>query len=281
MRLILLATVLFLCAAQYSDARNQQAPSKYASDQGTGKSAAKDGNGRPAPRPQEQGGNAQIFNYSSNGQQANAETNKGIRICGITITSDWVMVALTLALVVLTFAYVIVAYWQVSTVHDTERAWMVVNPKNWNPGLAITPPQGGEIPLNVFQMSTKNVGNTPARIIETGCKYIRLEKMGDLPDEPNYGESAMFNDMLFVPNDSIGQIAPLSPSAVLSQEEATKISNAQMFLYAYGFVAYKDAFGKLRRTRWGYEYRFPQGGLVSFYQPSFQRAGPRNYNDAT
>jgi hypothetical protein len=171
---------------------------------------------------------------------------------------------------------------QVKTARNSERAWIIVTPKNWNPPLASYDPAiGGVIPLNVFEPAIKNVGRTPAKIMEIATKYERLERMEDLPNEPNYGQTGRFDGMILVPQDSMGQRYILTPSGSMTVQERYAVQNGHAFLYAYGFVAYKDAFGKSRYTRWGYKYDFPQGGMVSIHQPSFQRGGPPKYNEAT
>jgi hypothetical protein len=87
--------------------------------------------------------------------------------------------------------------------------------------------------------------------------------------------------LLLVPKDSIGKRATLTPSAILSEQEVLSIKNADRFLYAHGFVKYKDAFQNTREMRFGYVYHFPQGGRVSIEKTGFQRAGPEAYNRAT
>lgn len=172
-------------------------------------------------------------------------------------------------------------YHQTVSSQNSERAWIVVVPDKWSPELAVMPKSGGQVPLNVFEAWVKNLGKTPAKIVGMATKYVKLEKMADLPTDPDYKDAYTLFGLLLVPQDSIGQRIPLKPTPTLSDEEARKINNAEMFLYAYGLIVYDDAFGKQRITRWGYVYNFPQGGLVSFFKPNFQRDGPKKYNEST
>jgi hypothetical protein len=126
-----------------------------------------------------------------------------------------------------------------------------------------------------------NAGNTPAQVTKVALRYITIDRLEDLPDEPDYGPGANLGGMLLVPQDSFGKDAPLSPKPSLSQPEAQAIENEERHLYAFGFVEYKDVYRRTHETRVGYRYQFPQGGLVSFQKASFQRYGKTAYNKAT
>ena len=171
---------------------------------------------------------------------------------------------------------------QTALFSNSERAWLIITPRNWNPDLAaIDPKVAGPIPLNVFEATVKNIGRTPGQVIEIAMRYVTIGKLEDLPDIPDYGQTARPEGMLLVPQDSFGRVTPLSPSPSLEPEDTRAIRAAQRFVYAYGFVVYKDVFGNEHETRRGYVYDFPQGLMVSLNQPSFQQGGPPAYNRAT
>jgi hypothetical protein len=164
---------------------------------------------------------------------------------------------------------------------NSERAWITVGPEHGNPDLITSPKRDDGIPNNIFVATIRNIGKSPAQITDMNAWYVKLDKMEDLAVKPDYEKSQNLEGMILVPNDFIAQGQSLLPDSCLTQEEEVKIRNAKMFLYAYGFVNYKDAFGNRRYTRWGYLYSFPQGNLTVFDFPRFQRAGPPEYNKAT
>ena len=164
----------------------------------------------------------------------------------------------------------------------SERAWIIITPVNWNPGLRPLP-EAGEIPINLFQAAVRNVGKTPATLVKMAFRYVNLSKgeYDALPGEPKYGEGTVPNGLVLVPSDSVGFSVPLMPSATLTADEVRSISNAERFIYFYGSIRYRDAFGKYRETRVGYVYTFPQGGRIAYQREGFQRGGPDAYNRAT
>lgn len=76
--------------------------------------------------------------------------------------------------VIVTLATAFVVWRQVVSLRTIERAWITVNPQKGNPGL-FTIPVGGDVPLNVFDVSIKNVGKTPARLTQIALKYVRIK----------------------------------------------------------------------------------------------------------
>lgn len=163
-----------------------------------------------------------------------------------------------------------------------ERAWVIMTPKDWNPGL-FPLPVAGQVPLNVFDCAVKNVGKTPAHITKWAAWYRNFDKSEyeRLPKEPIPGDVVSMNAMILVPNDSFRKIIPLQPTPSLDCVQVKSIQSAERFLFFYGFIEYKDDFGKNHETQVGYVYDFPQGGMVSYHDPRFQRTDLPNYNCAT
>lgn len=171
---------------------------------------------------------------------------------------------------------------QVGTSRDTERSWVIASPEPRCPMLSFAPevrdPIGKEF-RNIFVCAVRNVGSTPARIIDATVAYRQVQSLGHIPVEPEYGQGPM-NAMALVKEDSFAVVALLQPHVILSKKDYLAIEASEEFLYGYGRVIYKDVFGRTHETRFGYLYHFPQGGDP---RPSgFQREGlPPAYNHAT
>ncbi|MHB8413167.1 MAG: hypothetical protein ACYDDI_14640 [Candidatus Acidiferrales bacterium] len=130
-----------------------------------------------------------IPEHSGNAPQGDGNhTGDDVEIQGklTTYTKYLVVVGFLQATILLLTVWAI--FGQTRTTKDSERAWIVVSPDKWNPGLAVMP-DAGEIPLNVFEVWVKNLGKTPAKIIGMASKYVKLERMEDLPFEPNYKDA--------------------------------------------------------------------------------------------
>ncbi len=177
---------------------------------------------------------------------------------------------------------------QIATTRDTERAWVIANPTDIAPVIGFIP--GGESNLerhlvgadkrNVFSCSFKTTGNSPARLVETAIRYYKVDRLEDIPREPDYGERIPLNDLPLVPGDSIGFIQFLEPSPILNRIEAVRVTRQEAFLYAFGIMVYRDAYMRLHETRFGFVYHFPLGGDPR--DKGFQREGlPEAYNQAT
>ncbi len=196
---------------------------------------------------------------------------------------DWakyVNASSTLVIAVFTVLLFLAVIWQTSTNRDNERAWVIVTPKSWSPSL-VKAVEGVTFPINFFEASYENVGRTPARIIETALRYIIIDKLENLPLEPDYGMVVNLGEMLLVPRDSFPQVRPLEPSPLLMPQQAAEIEQGKKLLYAYGFVAYRDVYRRRRETRCGYLYFFAEGQWRNIFPPRFQRGGPPAYNRAT
>jgi|ERR1019366_4815146 hypothetical protein len=127
----------------------------------------------------------------------------------------------------------------------SERAWILVKPELPN-GLRAAP----QNQITWFRWSIKNVGRTPARILETDALAARIEKMKDFPPKPRYvGNPLSMNEFLLVPNDSI-PITWMIEGDSLTEDEVAKIREGlSLHFAAYGYVKYLDVFDKLHTMR--------------------------------
>src|ERR1700730_11474820 len=168
---------------------------------------------------------------------------------------------------------------QVTAQRTAERAWAIISPEDWRPNLII---EQSDNPRNIFQVSVKNVGRTPAYLTKVANRYIKLDKsqFENLSKEPDYGPMESEN-VILVPGDSLRATVPLEPSPMLTRQEIESIHTADSFLYFYGCIEYRDAFGEDHETRIGLVYHFPQADLMTYERRMFQRSGPPAYNRAT
>jgi hypothetical protein len=171
---------------------------------------------------------------------------------------------------------------------NTERAWVIAAPVDNAPVVGFIPESGSNLELhlagcnqtNSFSCSFKSTGNTPARLVEVAIRYMKANKLEDIPKEPTYGDRTVLNNLALVTGDSIRFAAFLEPDIVLKKADHDAVYKQQAFLYAFGIIVYRDVFASLHETRFGYIYHFPQGGDPR--ENGFRREGlPSSYNQAT
>jgi hypothetical protein len=171
----------------------------------------------------------------------------------------------------------VILYKQVVTGRSAERAWLKPAPR-FNK-LDQPPPNGAATILYVC--SLKNTGRTPARIVQTGLAFRRIDKLEHLPKEPTYLEQEILDAgrSLLVPGDEFA-VSTLAQQPMTTAEYVT-LRNRQVFMYSYGFVKYLDVFGKSREFRFVHYYHVPVPGEPQV--EGFQRlvSAPSEYNKAT
>jgi hypothetical protein len=145
-------------------------------------------------------------------------------------------------------------------------------------------PPEGKYPANIFGAAIKNCGKTPAHVLEAALHYFLLDRneFDSLSNEPKF-QFISREGLLLVPQDSFGEDVLLNSKnrGSLDMSDAGQIGRGEKILFFYGSVKYRDAFGKERETRVGYEYYFPQGGNVRHEKRKFRRIGKSAYNKAT
>jgi hypothetical protein len=98
----------------------------------------------------------------------------------------------------------------------------------------------------------KNVGNTPAKLLETKARFCVVDASSDedIPVIPDYGAPVMLNDRFLAPQDSIGYFAKWETwrdgEFVPFEFPA---DNRLWAILAFGYVKYVDAFGEVRESR--------------------------------
>jgi hypothetical protein len=199
---------------------------------------------------------------------------------------DWVNAFSTSVIAAFTVLLFFAVIGQTRTSKNAERAWVIVSPVEAAPVVGFIPERGdplnepGPNQQNAFICSFKNTGETPARLVDAAVIYRMVQRLGDVPAEPDYGQKCSLNDLPLVKEDSISWIAFLLPEIILTKLQASAVRSRQAFLYAYGVVDYRDVFGRPHETRFGYTYSFPHGGDTR--PPGFRREElPQAYNRAT
>jgi hypothetical protein len=165
-------------------------------------------------------------------------------------------------------------------------AWVTASPAINSPALGFVRDAGDalEVPFNDapnrFIVAFKNNGNTPAELLDVAVVYRMIDRLADLPEDPDYGQKGSFQRLTLVKGDSVGSYAFLRPDIILQRRQAVAVQQQQSFLCAYGIITYEDAFGRPHETRFGFVYHFPLGGDPR--PAGFTREGiSPKYNGAT
>ena len=133
-----------------------------------------------------------------------------------------------------------------------------------------------------FNWHCENAGKTPAFVITIWCRLIEIKSLDHLPTKPDYSMS----------KEVVYEGDPLRPgdktewfTASLESTETNCAFDAvekrhrsrQSFLYAYGFVRYRDVFGRLQIARFGVVYESEPE--LNFEMDHWRVAGPAAYNE--
>jgi hypothetical protein len=266
MRCIVLVLLLAACSALSPRAQIKEKEEKSNADKP--KQAE-----TPKPQPTLPS-NGQIQKNNSKPQEENRKDAAEERIRRVEVVSqpfDWAAVA---AVVVAVLSMIFV-WQQVRVMRNSERAWMTGDPEF---NIFTKPPDPAGCIL--YPASFRNCGRSPARISEAGLSLKKaLGSLTNIPKNPSYEKrEIILVNRLLVPNDLFALTAPPTP---LSVEEYQSLRERKLFLYAHGFVKYRDIFGKKRETRFCHYYRIPEAGgaLVEGFSTFID--APRNYNKAT
>jgi len=150
---------------------------------------------------------------------------------------------------------------------NSERAWIVI--KSTMDGYVPNAADTFE-----YKWVIRNTGNTPARIMETQCRYdlVRAIVLTSLPPEPQYPAPIVLNGFLLPPGDSADYLTYLvssSTSEVVTRLEEGELNTIRSGIYnlrVFGYVKYLDAFEKERESRFCEYYVWPSDrrGYIGF-----------------
>jgi len=161
----------------------------------------------------------------------------------------------------------------------TDRAWLILE-KLEEPHLVPLPLAGTPPPPVQALHCYINFGKTPAFITAIQAQIIKLPRLADLPPEPNYNSVKAELNLPDVPIAAGTRTNPLwailESKPLLSQQEIDEINQSAVFLYAFGYIRYRDVFRRAHETRWGCELIVPGGANMQYY---WRMAGPHTYNN--
>lgn len=180
---------------------------------------------------------------------------------------------------------------QIRTARMTDRAWILVADIGNPEGLYL--PGKGYSPGIVYRL--KVFGNTPARITKCGFRFHPVPKKAgiqppvpNLPDIPDYRTQARIEELpkagKMVAPGILFDLRSNLESVHLTLPEFEEIKRGDKIMCAYGFIEYKDAFGKNRKTQFCYVYDFAFGGVKTspngtvLNPEGFRPGGPDAYN---
>jgi hypothetical protein len=162
-----------------------------------------------------------------------------------------------------------------TAVIDSERAWIVADPE--------TPPPFEKDHITRLVCRLRNVGKTPARIMEVAERVFVANEKCPLPENPEYlpqniHRSSPKGGALMAPNVTMTRLLNVYPS------EMGQVERGESILYVYGYVIYRDVFSQQEhRTDYGFIFNTPNtpmGGGDPVTRMFFMSDLP-GYNEAT
>lgn len=186
-------------------------------------------------------------------------------------------------------------YRQFKVTHDAERTWLAIKSVGNPPEGWVNTVEKGHIPGVVFEFAA--YGKTVVRVVDArfALRIVPAKTAGtgqpDLPIPPDYTITRQYNigggSGMLVPPSGTFQISCFLDPTHTTEAQLNELIRGSTLMCAYGFVRYKDAFGKVRETRVCYTYDFAFGGILRTPEGSvinrvgFHPDGPPEYNSAT
>lgn len=158
-----------------------------------------------------------------------------------------------------------------------ERAWVVATLDYRIPDPPPSVQWGADaLSIQYFCPFFRNFGKSPATITRIAMKCAQIPMSAELPDEPDYLDALLVPGRMVLAPEVLLR-SPYLPS--ISGTDIPAIKQKEQRLYIFGFVDYEDLEGKVRYTRFCFEYFVPAG-----YSPDpegFSLSGPASYNQTT
>lgn len=142
---------------------------------------------------------------------------------------------------------------QTEHTETTERAWLIVT------FVSMKDKELKDGEVADCRWAIKNVGATPAILLETKARFHVMRLYDGMPDDPvkalpsapDYGNPITINERLLAPQDSIGYFTRWERYAdgQFSEFAFPGKESGVWMVVAYGYVRYKDTFGKERESR--------------------------------
>jgi hypothetical protein len=138
---------------------------------------------------------------------------------------------------------------------NVERAWIIAMWEDmaaYNPTIVIDG-NPADFMHHHFIWGMKNIGNQPAFPTAYAHRFIHITSLEDLPSIPDYGHVYKLTAEPLV--DSLpGQFVVSLESSMKFTEVESTIRKHESFIYAFGFIEYRDIHGRAHRSRFGLVY---------------------------
>ncbi len=142
---------------------------------------------------------------------------------------------------------------QAEHTETTERAWLIVS------FVSMKDKELKDGEIADCRWAIKNVGATPAILLETKTRFQVFRLYDGMPDDPvkqlpaipDYGNSIPINERLLAPQDSMGYFTKWERyiDGQFSEFMFPAKDNEIWMVVAYGYVKYRDTFGRERESR--------------------------------
>lgn len=198
---------------------------------------------------------------------------------------DWVNAFSTAVIALFTVIMAATVFFQLRATHRQERAWIAIESIEASTELSHYTLM---YPANIeMEYVFRNFGNTPGKLMDSRLIFRLVVQIDDLPSHPDYGEKQEFpnfplDGVLMVPKVTFQLRQPFQGpdgTSALSNDDLVAIRDGSKQLVSYGFIRYRDAFGKLHETRFCHVYRVVKG--TNYFDGDFGMAGPSEYNKHT
>ena len=208
-----------------------------------------------APVPAKDTGGQTFITYSQKDNKKDAWDKAGI-VCEFLLAGVGIAVVVVGGLVLIrmerqtkaTESAANAALAQAESLAVSERAWLLIAPareeQDWSRDRS-------------FHWVIRNVGRTPARLMEAQARCELVDPGQPLVEAPRYGEAIFLNDRMLAPGDSVRLTTHWGIETENGYAQVQEVDTARGFsLLAYGSVTYLDVFDRERESRFCEEYVF-------------------------
>jgi hypothetical protein len=156
------------------------------------------------------------------------------------------------------------------TLKRGERPWILASIDD----RAMRENQPDDQPITMIVCNMTNLGRTVALVEGVAVKMDRVE-IDQLPAEPDYASPEVWPNAIPIPPNG-----GIQRSLYLGFVGRSAVERGANFLYIYGRVLYRDAYGDAHETRFCYRF-WNKWRSVDPQTAGFHIGGPANYNKAT
>jgi hypothetical protein len=161
---------------------------------------------------------------------------------------------------------------QTKALFDLERPWVFVRITKFD-GFSLTPPDDFN-PIMTVAISwfAQNFGRTPAFVFDG---TVRMKIIPEpIPDEPDYGGQSVPIAIVPLPQGVPQENVTIWP---IDKDEHAKLRKDEVRLMFYGFIKYRDTFGKEHESRWCATLVIPKLRFMGAAESYWEFRGPPRY----